>query len=84
MTDENKKQCPTCPFSGALTTDHTIPKWLQRRLDIFGFKIQPPPNRKVCATCNTKKGGQIDYKNPAVRKFMLEFVEKVILKLKSK
>lgn len=87
------KICPKCfKEVEVLTFDHRIPKWLLTKMGYFGFgRLKVSRLRRnnllmlrqmICVTCNTNKGGKIDWSDPLVREFMSQFVLMIIEKLK--
>ncbi len=78
-------RCETCNRrTDYITKDHIIPKWLVRRTNNFGIKVsrKMPFYRKVCAECNLKKAGTIDYADLHVREHMKRFARALKLKIK--
>ena len=83
--------CPSCGGNFPLTTDHIVPIWLRQQVGHFGithgdicavngFDINL--ERKVCKVCNYAKGGNINYKDPIVRKYISTFIYMVVERLR--
>lgn len=78
------KICSICNENEANTIDHVIPKWLVRRVRLFGFDISIPFEENTqpsCSECNSDKGGMIDYSNPKVISFLNELIEKLQIRI---
>lgn len=81
--------CPTCNQEvEKLTRDHVVPKWLLNpsKLKLLGVKPEgswiefcnrTKLMRRICADCNLKKGGKVDYKDETTREFMQYMVDKI-------
>ncbi len=78
-----EEKCPICNETKKMTTDHIIPRWLTKRLDLFAIDIIIVGNtQKICAECNYDKGGVLDYNNKTVKKFVREFIKELRNKVK--
>jgi len=83
MSRKKPTICPKCGTEAMITEDHVIPQWLMKRLEMFDISIIVVGNkRKLCQSCNSKKAGNIDYKDPDVREFMRAFVDAINKKIK--
>lgn len=80
-----KSKCEKCGQKRKLTADHIIPRWLIRRVHLFGINVDVPEERiqKICADCNQEKGGLIDYVHPTSREFLKRFATEILKKLES-
>jgi len=80
---EKEGECEICGRHKPLTDEHIIPQWLEQKLELFGIAFIIIGNkRRACSPCNQKKGGEIDYKDPAVREFVRAFANELLKKIK--
>lgn len=88
-------KCP-CGNERDMTDDHIVPKWITRNIQWLELgwskktdKEHAPImyvhekrfKRRLCHSCNAKKGGRIDWLDPVVRGFMWMLADKILKKL---
>lgn len=70
-------KCLKCDTIAPMTEDHVFPKWLKKCLPSFGIKITAGNEVELlCAPCNGKKGGELDYSRHATREVVKEIIKK--------
>lgn len=67
--------CTYCGATGKLTRDHIIPEWIYKRAHYvfpkFRKNLGVKNYQSLCNSCNNKKSGYIDMRNPIAREFWL-------------
>lgn len=84
--------CPNCHHEGVqITKDHSIPRWFIYQLPCLGMNHNAICNeagfvpddliRPMCATCNHKKSGFIDFDDVRVQRYMRSFIATINRKI---
>lgn len=77
-------KCLKCDKVDKMTEDHVLPQWFKKTLPDFG--IDPPTGSMaihlLCQECNIKKGGKVDYSDPASREIVKQIVGKFLVAIR--